>query len=216
MKLLIGNKAYSSWSFRPWILMRHFELPFEEEVVALYQPDTAERVRRFSKAGKLPVLVDGDIVVWESLAIIDYLADRFPDRTVWPQDRAAMAHARSAATEMHAGFQALRMRCPMNMRRAPKAIALADDVKADIARIVTLWTEARERFGAGGPFLYGAFSAADAMYAPVVNRFHAYAIDVPPVVAAYLTAMMALPAWQDWQRGVDAEPWVHQPYEVVG
>ncbi|QCK87730.1 glutathione S-transferase family protein [Phreatobacter aquaticus] len=215
MKLLIGNKAYSSWSFRPWILMRHLGLPFEEEVVALYQPDTAERVRRFSKAGKLPVLVDGDIVVWESLAIIDYLADRFPDRPVWPAERAARAHARSASTEMHAGFQALRNRCGMNMRRMPKAIALADDVKADIARIVTLWTEARERFGAGGPFLYGAFSAADAMYAPVVNRFHAYAIDVPPVVAAYMTAMMALPAWQDWQRGADAEPWFHQPYEVV-
>ena len=215
MKLLIGNKAYSSWSLRPWILMRHFDLPFEEEVVALYQPDTAERVRRFSKAGKLPVLVDGDIVVWESLAIIDHLAELYPDRAIWPAHRAARAHARSSATEMHAGFQALRNRCGMNMRRMPKAIALADDVKADIARIVTLWTEARERFGAGGPFLYGAFSAADAMYAPVVNRFHAYAIDVPPVVAAYMTAMMTLPDWQDWQSGADAEPWFHQPYEVV-
>lgn len=178
MKLLIGNKAYSSWSLRPWILMRHFDLPFEEEMVALYQPDTAERVRRFSKAGKLPVLVDGDIVVWESLAIIDYLAERYPDRAIWPADRAARAHARAAATEMHAGFQALRNRCGMNMRRVPRAIALADPVTADIARIVTLWTEARERFGAGGPFLYGAFSAADAMYAPVVNRFHAYAIEI--------------------------------------
>jgi glutathione S-transferase len=215
MKLLIGNKAYSSWSFRPWILMRHFDLPFEEEVVPLYEADTAERVRRYSRAGKLPVLVDDDVVVWESLAIIDWLADNHPALPIWPPDRVASAHARSAATEMHAGFQALRSRCGMNMRRAPKALPLDEAVKADVARIVAIWSEARERFGSGGPFLYGAFSAADAMFAPVVNRFHVYAIEVPSVVRTYMDAMMALPAWGQWQQAAAAEPWFHARIDDV-
>lgn len=210
MKLVIGNKAYSSWSFRPWILMRALGLAFEEELVPLYRDGSAERIRGVSPGGKVPALVDGDVTVWESLSIIEYLAERFPDHGIWPTDRAARAHARSLATEMHAGFVPLRARCPMNVRREPKAVALGAAVEANVARIVAGWTEARGRFGASAPFLYGAFSAADAMYAPVVSRFHSYAIDVPAGIRAYMDAVMALPAWREWVEAGRAEPW-HLP-----
>lgn len=207
MKLVIGNKVYSSWSFRPWILLSVLGFPFEEELIPLYREGSAEAIRRLSPGGKVPALIDGDIVVWESLAIIEYLADRFPGRGVWPADPAARAHARSLATEMHAGFQPLRNHCPMNVRRAPKALALGPDVEANVARIVAAWSEARARFGAEGPFLYGAFSGADAMYAPVVSRFHSYAVAVPPEVRSYMDAVMALPAWRAWTAAAAAEPW---------
>ena len=207
MKLVIGNKAYSSWSFRPWILMRTLGLSFEEELIPLYRDGSAGRIRAASPGGKVPALIDGDVVVWESLSIIEYIADRFPDRGVWPADSAARAHARSLSTEMHAGFAPLRARCPMNIRREPKAVILGPDVEANVARIVAGWTEARARFGAGGPFLYGAFSGADAMYAPVVSRFHSYGVEVPPPVRAYMERIMALPAWQEWKQAADAEPW---------
>ena len=206
MKLVIGNKAYSSWSFRPWVLMRMLDLPFEEVLVPLYRDGSAERIRALSPGGKVPALIDGDIVVWESLAIIEHLADRFPGR-VWPEEAAARAHARSLSTEMHAGFAALRSRCPMNMRRAPKAVVLGPETEANVARIVAGWAEARSRFGGGGAFLYGAFSGADAMYAPVVSRFHSYAVEVPAVARAYMDAVMALPAWREWKDAADAEPW---------
>lgn len=207
MKLVIGNKAYSSWSFRPWILMKVLGLPFEEVLIPLYRDGSAEAIREASPGGKVPALLDGDIVAWESLSIIEYIADRFPDRGVWPADPAARAHARSMASEMHAGFQALRARCPMNVRRVPKAIALGPDVEANVARITTAWAEARDRFDTGGPFLYGAFSGADAMYAPVVSRFHCYAVPVPPEARAYMEAIMALPAWAEWMEAGVAEPW---------
>ncbi len=207
MKLVIGNKAYSSWSFRPWILMTVLGIPFEEELIPLYREGSAEAIRRLSPGGKVPALIDGGLVVWESLAIIEYLADRFPGRGVWPDDIAARAHARALATEMHAGFQPLRNRCPMNVRRAPKALVLGPEVEANVARIVAAWGEARARFGAGGPFLYGAFSGADAMYAPVVSRFHCYAVPVPPEARAYMDAVMALPAWRAWTEAGQAEPW---------
>ncbi len=206
MKLVIGNKAYSSWSFRPWLLMRVLGLPFEEELIPLYRDGSAERIRAASPGGKVPALIDGDVVVWESLSIIEYIADRFPDR-VWPFDRAARAHARSLSAEMHSGFAPLRARCPMNIRRGPKPVILGPEAAADVARIIAGWTEARSRFGAGGPFLYGAFSGADAMYAPVVSRFHSYAVDVPPPVRAYMDAVMALPAWREWKQAADGEPW---------
>lgn len=206
MKLVIGNKAYSSWSFRPWLLMRVLGLPFEEELIPLYRDGSAERIRAASPGGRVPALIDGDVVVWESLSIIEYIADCFPDR-VWPFDRAARAHARSLSAEMHAGFSALRARCPMNIRREPKPVILGAEVEANVARVIAGWTEARSRFGAGGPFLYGAFSGADAMYAPVVSRFHSYAIDVPAPVRAYMERVMALAAWREWKEAADAEPW---------
>lgn len=215
MKLVIANKAYSSWSLRPWILMRHFAIPIEEEVIALYKPDTAARIAGYSGAGRVPVLIDGEATVWESLAIIEHVAERFPALAIWPRDALARSHARSAATEMHAGFTALRSRCPMNIRRAPKAIAMDEAVQRDVDRLVSLWREARSRFGAAGPFLYGAFSAADAMFAPVVNRLHAYDIAVPEDVRAYMDAVMALPAWREWEAAARAEPWHEPRYDDV-
>jgi glutathione S-transferase len=212
LTLLIGNKNYSSWSLRPWIAMKVAGIPFEETVVPLYEPGSRERVLTVSPTGKVPALVDGDIHVWESIAILDYLADRFPDAGLWPAERAARAHAWSVAAEMHAGFSALRRNCPMNMRRSMKARELtadaATDVAGDVGRIDALWTNCRTRFGAGGPFLFGAFGAADAMYAPVVSRFHSYAMAVGPAAQRYMEAVMALPAWAEWRAAALVEPWI--------
>ena len=176
-------------------------------MVDLSQPDKAVRLKAVSPSGRVPVLVDGDVRVWESLAIAEYLAERFPDAGIWPADRAARAHARSVANEMHSGFAALRSRCIMNMRREPRAIELSDAVHADIRRVVEIWTQTQARFGSGGDFLYGAFSTADAMFAPIVSRFHGYAIDVPDAARRYMTAVMALPGWREWRAGSDADPY---------
>lgn len=207
MRIVIGNKAYSSWSMRPWLVLRAFGLPFEETVIPLYAADSPGAIARYSAAGKVPVLIDGDITVWESLAIIDYLAEQFPDRAIWPVDKAARAHARSASSEMHAGFAALRSACSMTFleRYAPRD--RGDACARDVARICEIWAEARGRFGAGGPFLYGAFCAADAMYAPVVGRFFAYQIDVPEAARAYMHAVMSHPAYVEWREAGLKEPW---------
>ena len=211
MKLVIANKAYSSWSFRPWLLMRMFDILFDEIVIPLDLPGSAAAVGAFSPAGKVPILIDGAITVWDSLAIIEHLVEARPDCPIWPRDPAARALARSLAAEMHSGFAPLRRALPMNMRRLPRPATLdaetASAVAANVARIEAAWADARSRFGAGGPFLFGAFCAADAMFAPVVNRLHAYAVDVGEATLAYMTAMMTLPAWRDWQAGAEAEGW---------
>jgi glutathione S-transferase len=214
LTLAIGNKNYSSWSFRPWIALRMAGIPFEEVEIPLYEPGSKERILAFSPAGKVPVLIDGDVRVWESLAIIDYLAERFPQTQLWPKDPAARAHARAIAAEMHAGFAPLRRHCPMNMWRPVKARELPPEVAADVQRIETIFTECRERFGQGGMFLFGAFGAADAMYAPVVSRLHTYGIAVGPVAQAYKQAMMALPAWTEWRAAALKETWVMANAEV--
>jgi glutathione S-transferase len=214
LTLVIGNKNYSSWSFRPWIALRTAGIPFEEVVIPLYEPGSKERILSFSPAGKVPVLIDGDVRVWESLAIIDELAERFPQAQLWPKESAARAHARAIAAEMHAGFAPLRRHCPMNMWRPVKARELPPDVAADVRRIEAIFTECRERFGRGGAFLFGAFGAADAMYAPVVSRLHTYDIAVGPVVEAYKQAMMALPAWTEWRAAARQESWVMANGEV--
>jgi len=213
MKLIIGNKNYSSWSFRPWIGLKAAAIAFDEEVIPLYAEGSKEQILAHSPAGKVPVLIDGATHVWESLAILEYAAEKFPDAHLWPSDPAARAHARAISTEMHAGFAALRNECGMAMWRPPARKDLSDDAKANIARIQALWTDARTRFGAGGPFLFGRFSAADAMYAPVVSRFETYAIDVTAPVAAYMQAMIALPAWQEWRRAALNESWVIPQFE---
>ena len=216
--LVIGNKCHSSWSLRPWLLMKQFGIEFDEVLVPFTDPiDTPEwkgEVRRYSPAGKVPALVDGEASVWESLAIMDYLADTYPDLAIWPRDRAARAMARSIAAEMHAGFSALRSACPMNLgkRFGPKERGAAVD--RDVARIVEIWTTARERFGQEGSFLFGAFTAADAMYAPVVTRFETYAIPVSPLCRAYMDAITGLPAFQEWRRAALAEPWIVPEDEV--
>jgi glutathione S-transferase len=212
LTLVIGNKNYSSWSFRPWIAMKAAGIAFDEVVISLEAADFKSRVSKISGTGKVPVLVDSDVQnsvhVWESLAILEYLAEKFPAAKLWPADAAARAHARAIASEMHAGFQPLRKTCPMNMWRPVKKLALDAEVAANVKRIDALWADSRSRFGAGGPFLFGGFGAADAMYAPVVARFHTYGIEVSDASHAYMAAVMALPAWTEWVRAALKEPWV--------
>jgi glutathione S-transferase len=212
--LLIGNKNYSSWSLRPWIAMKVAGIPFAEEVISLDAADFKERVHRISAAGKVPALADGETQVWESLAILDYLAEKFPQSRLWPAAEGARAHARSIAAEMHAGFTPLRRHYPMNVRRPVRPRAPTVEVVDNIKRIDAMWTDCRRRFGQAGPFLFGPFGAADAMYAPVVSRFHTYAVEVSPVARAYMEAVMGLPAWAEWCAAARQEPWVLAEDEV--
>uniref|UniRef100_Q07L35 Glutathione S-transferase n=1 Tax=Rhodopseudomonas palustris (strain BisA53) TaxID=316055 RepID=Q07L35_RHOP5 len=214
MKLVIGNKNYSSWSMRPWLALRAAGVDFDEVFIPLYTGSAdKQRILGFNPAGKVPVLVDGDITVWDSLAIIEYAAERFVEANLWPSDPARRAHARSISAEMHAGFPALRSECGMNLHRPVQSKILSDAASADIARIQEIWSECRQRYGAFGPFLFGPFSAADAMYAPVVHRFRSYAIEVPPELRRYMEAMQALPAFQEWTDAALAETLVIEKFE---
>jgi len=215
MKLILGNKNYSSWSFRPWIAMKQIGLAFEEVVIPMNQPDTRARMLEHSPTGLVPTLVDGGITVFETLAILEYLNDAHPDAGLWPKEAAARAHARSIAAEMHAGFASLRRDCPMNIRRPVRRHIPSPGGQTDAARVDALWSDARARFGGGGTFLFGAFTAADAMYAPVVNRFHTYDLPRSAVAQAYMDAMMALPAWKEWEEASRAEPWTIDKSEVA-
>src|SRR4051794_14539393 len=217
LKLVIGNKNYSSWSMRPWLALRANNIAFEEIFIPLYTDDKAdkERILSFSHAGKVPALVDGDITVWDSLSIIEYLAEKFPEAGLWPQNRASRAHARSISAEMHSGFAALRNECGMNLHRPIRAIALSDDARANVARIQEIWAECHQRYGKQGPFLFGAFGGADAMFAPVVHRFHTYAIPVQGDARHYVEAMQSLPAFQQWSRDGLAETLVIEKFETV-
>lgn len=212
-RLILGNKNYSSWSMRPWLAMRVKGLNFDEDVIPLFADGFKEAIRAHSKAGRVPVLHDGDRVIWDSLAILEYLADRHPELGFWPAGEAPRAHARAISAEMHSGFAALRGGCPMIMRRDPAAIELDAPVGQDIERILALWREARTSFGDSGPFLFGAFCNADAMYAPVVVRLHVYAVPVDAESRAYMDAVMDLPAFMDWRRAAIAEPWVIERME---
>ncbi len=214
MTLVIGNKNYSSWSMRPWIVLRAVGIAFDEIVIPLYEPGSKERILEHSPAGKVPILLDGNVRVWESLAIIEHVAERFPQAQLWPADPAARAHARAVAAEMHAGFAPLRRHCPMNMWRPVKQRELPPEVAADVKRIDTIFTDCRQRFGQGGPFLFGTFGAADAVYAPVVSRLNTYAIAVGAVAEAYKQAVMALPAWVEWRAAALKETWVMPGAEV--
>ncbi len=216
LTLVIGNKNYSSWSMRPWVALKACNIAFDEVLIPLYTGDAdKQRILGFSRSGKVPVLVDGGVTVWDSLAIIEYAAERFPQSGLWPEDRAARAHARSISAEMHSGFAALRNECGMNLHRPVGAVALSDDARADIARIQQIWTECRARYGRSGPFLFGKFSGADAMFAPVVHRFRIYAIAVTPEVRDYMTAMMSLPAFAQWTSAGLAETLRIEKFETV-
>ncbi len=215
MHLVIANKLYSSWSMRPWLVMRAFAIPFEETVIPLRQPDTKARILAHSPTGKVPVLKDGTITVWESLAIIEYLAETFSERAIWPKDRAARAHARAISNEMHGGFQPLRQACPMNLGKRFQCPPVSEDLLASIVRVQELWRSARARFGGPeGPFLFGAFSAADAMFAPVATRLDTYQIDVAADTRAYMDAVLVHPAFVEWKRAALAEPWIIPDYEA--
>lgn len=214
LTLVIGNKNYSSWSMRPWIALRAAGIAFDEVVIPLYAGDDSKRrILEFTPSGKVPTLIDGDITVWDSLAIVEYAAERFPDAPFWPKDRAARALARSISAEMHSGFVALRSECGMNLHRPVRAKALSEDAHANISRIQGIWSACRDRFGQDGPYLFGAFSAADAMYAPVVTRFRTYAIDVGAAALAYMAAMEAHPAVKAWIEAGLAETWLIDRFE---
>lgn len=213
MHLIIANKLYSSWSMRPWLVMRAVGLDFTETVIPLRQPDSSERIREFSPSGKVPVLISGDVVVWESLAIISYLADRFPEKPIWPDGEAARAHAKSISMEMHGGFQALRQACPMNLGKRFAPRDFGEKVAADVARIEEIFATTRERFAEDGAFLFGDFSAADAMFAPVVTRLDTYQIDVRPETRTYMDAVLAYREFEHWRREALQEPWTIQDYE---
>src|SRR5262249_41401202 len=184
--LLIGNRKYSSWSLRPWIVLKQAGLKFDEQFVRLQQASTTRNIKKYSPSGKVPFLRHGKVEVWESLAICEYLAEAFPKARLWPKDKAARAHARAVANEMHGGFAELRRFLAIDVSRTIDEPARAKAVKAEIDRIVEIWTTCRRKFGKGGPFLFGEFSIADGMYAPVTTRFTTYGVKLPPVAAAYV------------------------------
>jgi glutathione S-transferase len=207
-KIVLGNKNYSSWSLRGWLALKRCGVAFDEEVIPLYQGDWRARLLAVCPAGKVPVLRHGDRTIWDTLAIVEYLAEVFPAAGLWPEDRDARALARALSAEMHAGFAALREDMPMNFRGDIEAPRRDQPVEADIARVVAMWQDCRARFGAGGPFLFGTFSAADIFYAPVAARFAAYDVDLPAAAAAYRDAVLAWPDVEEWRQAAIAETWV--------
>jgi glutathione S-transferase len=207
MKLVIGNKTYSSWSLRPWFVLKAFGIPFTETVIPLRAADTRDLILPHSPSGKVPALIDGDVTVWESLAIMEYLADKFPDHSIWPRDLKARAHARCVSTEMHAGFMELRKACSMDVTKTFAPRPRSAGVMADVARIEAIFSEAQAKFGGNQPFLYGNLTAADAMYAPVLTRLRTYAIPVSARTRTYMDAVLGHPAYQEWVAGAVAEPW---------
>jgi glutathione S-transferase len=210
-KLVIGNKAYSSWSLRPWLVMKHAGIAFDEVRIPLYQDGHRARIAQYSPAGKVPVLIDAGNPVWDSLAICEYLAERHPDRRLWPADVTARAYARAISAEMHSGFAALRENMGMNVRRSFPGIGMTPEVQSDIARIEAIWNDGLRRYG--GPFLCGGFSIADAMYAPVATRFETYAVALSAPARQYTETLLALPAMQEWYAAARAETEVLPQYE---
>ena len=214
LTLVIGNKNYSSWSLRPWLAMKVAGIPFAEHRIPLYGPGSKDQILVYSPAGKVPCLADGDLRVWDSLSICEYLAEKHPG--LWPQDPAARALARSVSAEMHSGFANLRAKMSMNIRKRYPGLGRTPESMADVARIVSLWSDCRARYGKGGRFLFGAFSIADAMYAPVVLRFRTYEVELPADCRAYSDAVLALPAMQDWIAAAMAETESLPQFELYG
>ncbi len=206
--LVIGNKAYSSWSLRAWLAIKACGVAFDEVVVPLRTVDTKTDLSAHSPSGLVPVLKHGDLQVWDSLAIGEYLAELFPAAGLWPEDRRARAVARAVAAEMHAGFAALRRHLPMDLKRSVSDRSTTPAVDTDMARIVALWRSARAGFGAGGPFLFGRYGLADIMFAPVCTRFATYGVEVDADARAYMDAVFALPDMRLWIEAAQAEPWV--------
>jgi glutathione S-transferase len=196
--LIIGNKNYSSWSLRAWLLLRQFDIAFNEVKLTLDTPEFHSSIRAYSAAGRVPVLLDGDLHVWDSLAIAEYANERFLDGRGWPQSRAVRAHARAISAEMHSGFAALRQELPMNCRKRVRDHTISADAARDVARVLEIWRDARGQHADKGAFLFGAFGIADAMYAPVVLRFISYDVATGPLERAYIDAVAALPALRDW------------------
>jgi len=211
--LVIANKLYSSWSLRPWLLLKELGVRFDEIVIPLDTPTTKAEIRKHSPAGKVPILIDGEVTVWESIAILEYAADAF-GVPVWPQDRAARAMARAVSAEMHAGFMALRSACPMNLGKRFGPRDRGEAVAQNVARFEEIVRDVRARFGQGGPFLFGAFSGADAMFAPLVTRLDTYSIPVSAQTRSYMDAILSLPSFQEWRAAALKEPWTIADDEV--
>lgn len=218
MKLIIGNRAYSSWSMRGWLALRHAGLEFEELVVPLFDEEWEKRREgdEFAPSlGKVPILWDGEVVIWDSLAIVEYCADRVGTERFWPADLAARGMARSMAAEMHSGFSALRRDLPMNVRRNFGSVELSSEVEADVIRVLNLWAQARARHGGTGEYLFGDWGAADIMFVPVVTRFVTYGVRVPPFAAAYMEAVLHRADVVEWIELAQEEPWVIEEYEAA-
>jgi glutathione S-transferase len=216
VKLIIGNRAYSSWSMRGWLACKQSGEAFDELVVPMFDEEWEKRRegREFAPSlGKVPVLWDGDCVVWDSLAIVDFLADRVGREKYWPEEEAARGMARSMAAEMHSGFLNLRRELPMNVRKSLGTVPLSPDVEAEIVRILNLWAQARARFGGSGEYLFGDWCAADIMFAPVVTRFVTYGVKVPPFAAIYMEAVLHRADVVEWIELAQEEPWVIEQYE---
>ncbi len=211
--LVIANKLYSSWSLRPWLLMKQLGIGFDEVVIPLDLPTTKAEVLKHSPAGKVPVLIDGDVTVWETVAIMEYLADAH-GAAVWPADLKARAMARSISAEMHAGFQALRSACPMNLGKKYRQGDRGEAVARDAARFEAIVAQARGRFGQGGPFLFGAFTGADAMFAPLVTRLDTYSIPIGAETRTYVNAVLGLPSFREWLAAALQETWIVDHDEV--
>ena len=205
LKLVIGNKNYSSWSLRPWLVLRQAKIAFEEIRIALYTKDSAARIAQYSPSGKVPVLLDGGNCVWDSLAICEYLAETIPEKQLWPREPRARAHARAISAEMHSGFTQLRTHMSMNCRRRFPGKGRTPEVESEIARIVSIWERCRDEYGDQGRFLFGEFGIADAMYAPVVLRFQTYEVALPGQASRYADAILALPSTQEWLSAAEAE-----------
>ncbi len=212
MKLIIANKTYSSWSMRPWLVLKHFDINFDEVLIPFGEtfddPNWKAVVSQYTPAGKVPALLDGDIKVWETLAMIEYIAELYPHLAIWPKDKAARSMARAISSEMHAGFGALRNACPMNLGKKHASKERGAGVMSNVERICALWKTAREQFGSNGQFLFGEFSAADAMFAPVTTRLMTYSIDVDAHSQDYIAAIYALPAFKEWQKAALNERWI--------
>jgi glutathione S-transferase len=215
--IYLGNKNYSSWSLRGWLMLKQTGVAFDEVVIPLYEPQSRGEILRHTPSGKLPTLVHGNVTVWESLAIGEYLAELFPEAGLWPKDRAARAHARAISNEMHAGFLPLRRHFPMNMRSVFDR-EIIPEIQGDIDRITSLWRDCRQRFGAssnggGGDFLFGSFTIADAMFAPVVSRFRTFKLPLEGEIEAYARAVTAWPAYQEWLAAARNEPMIIEQWE---
>ncbi|WP_438036775.1 glutathione S-transferase family protein [Sorangium sp. So ce204] len=217
LTLYLGNRTYSSWSLRAWLVLKQAGADFEEVVIPLQAPGTRTlEIQRYSPSGKVPALQHGALTIWESLAIAEYAAELFPAAKLWPEARDARAVARSVSAEMASSFAALRTALPMNVRRKIQGVAITDAASQDIARVQAIWNDCRSRFGQGGEFLFGRFSVADAMYAPVATRFDTYGVELDAVSRRYVASILALPAMHAWIAKAREEPHIIEAYEAIG
>jgi glutathione S-transferase len=212
--LVIGNKNYSSWSLRPFMAMAMADIPFEEKFIRFGEPAFSRAVRKISKAGQVPILLHNGLTIWDTLSIMEYLAETWPDRNLWPKTKAARAMARSVCAEMHAGYRNLRNACPMNLRRPIRAVPLNEGILKDVERIESLWRQCRKEHGKGGPFLFGKFGIADAMFTPIVTRLETFDFKVAVDTQHYMNAVLATPAFHEWKDGALKEKWIVAEDEV--